>query len=143
MDSVLLGYDAATLHNQTLTFQGTQCLHLQQSIGSTGKPCSKTCLPLMKRALHSFKISGFDYPVMQHHILESRILSYITAKTSKFTILYHDNHHGHAPRHNGVFVSIHLPYIPPPKTLNIFGFNLIWESHIEQANSILAHICSR
>jgi hypothetical protein len=79
---------------------------------------------------------------MQHHILEYEILNYITAKTSQFTVLQHDCHYGHAPRQNEVFAIYPSATHSTSLTLNIFGFNLIWESNNEEANSILAHICS-
>lgn len=72
---------------------------------------------MKKKAIHSFQISRFNYPTMQHHILENGILKYITAKTSQFTVLQHDHHYGHASRHNEVFVI--YPSATHPLSLNI------------------------
>jgi len=61
-NSILLGYDAASMGNQTATW---------------------TSWPMKMRSLHCLGISGSDYMLMHNHIL-----NYTAAKNSKFMVNY-------------------------------------------------------
>jgi hypothetical protein len=79
---------------------------------------------------------------MQHYILEKGILKHITAKMSQFTVLQHDYHYVHASRHNEMFVIYPSATHSVSLDIKYILIQFDWESNSEQANSILAHICS-